>query len=249
MLLPGGCSGGSYSRVDGKVEFYGRIQSLLTPDSVVLDFGAGRGRAVQEDPVNRRRELATLKGKCKKVIGVDIDTAVLMNPGLDETHFMDMTAQLPLPDEFVDIVVSDAVFEHVDNSAHIADELSRVLKPDGWICAITLNRWGYIGVGINIIPNWLHTRMLRHLQPHRKEVDVFPTWYKLNSARAFKKYFNPKEWNHCVYPCYAEPAYFGYSRALWSAVLFANRFTPPAIAPTLLIFLQKRSTGRDKKVY
>lgn len=37
---------GGFSSIDGTVEFYGRVSSLVKDDSVVLDFGAGRGGVV-----------------------------------------------------------------------------------------------------------------------------------------------------------------------------------------------------------
>jgi hypothetical protein len=43
--------GGGFSRVDGSIEFYTRVNALLGPDMTVVDFGAGRGAGVLDDPV------------------------------------------------------------------------------------------------------------------------------------------------------------------------------------------------------
>ena len=49
---------GGFTDSDAYVVFYGRVNSLVTPDSVVLDIGCGRG-AYADDPVAFRRQLRT----------------------------------------------------------------------------------------------------------------------------------------------------------------------------------------------
>ncbi len=230
---------GGFSHVDGTVAFYTRINALLQPEMAVLDFGAGRGRAVQEDPIAYRRKLQTLQGKCRHLIGVDVDEAVLQHPRLDEIHVIAEQGPLPLADNSVDLIVSDATFEHITHPEAMAPELGRVLKPGGWLCVRTPNRWGYIGLGANLIPNRWHVALLKYLQPHRKAVDVFPTAYRLNTARAIKRYFPAHSWDHYVYGHFAEPAYFGTSALLWALVLLSYRLTPAVCGPTLMVFLQK----------
>jgi hypothetical protein len=40
---------GGFPRIGGAIQFYSRVNSLFTNDSVVVDFGCGRGR---EDPIH-----------------------------------------------------------------------------------------------------------------------------------------------------------------------------------------------------
>lgn len=234
-------SAGGFSHVDGTVAFYSRVNALLQPEMTVLDFGAGRGRAVQEDPVPYRRALQTLQGKCRRLIGADVDEAVLQHPRLDEAHVIPEHGPLPLADGSVDLIVSDATFEHITHPEAVASELARVLKPGGWLCARTPNRWGYIGLGTNLIPNRWHVALLKYLQPHRKAVDVFPTAYRLNTRAALKKHFPEATWEHCSHGHFAEPAYFGTSKLLWALVLFSYRLTPPGGAPTWMVFLRRKA--------
>lgn len=232
---------GGYAHCDGTVEFFGRVNALLSPDMVVLDFGAGRGRGVREDPVPWRRYLQTLKGKCQKLVGADIDPAVLENPGLDEAYLIGQEGSLPFDTGSFDLIVSDATFEHIADPESTLSELKRVLKPGGWLCARTPNRWGYIGFGTNLIPNRWHVALLKYLQPHRKAEDVFPTVYKLNTRKALRKHFPLADWEHCEYGHFAEPAYFGTYRPLWAVVLLAYRLIPSSLAPTWMIFMRKRN--------
>jgi len=239
-LFPETAAGG-FSRFDGGVHFYGRINALLQPDAVVVDFGAGRGRGLIDEPVAYRRNLRDIKARCARLIGLDPDPAVLGNPGLDEAHVIELGKPLPLKDKSVDMVVSDYTFEHIDDPAFVAAELDRILKPGGWICARTPNRWGYIGIITTLVPNSWHVRVLRMAQPDRKAIDVFPTTYPLNTRKALSRYFPHDRFRHCSHGHYGEPLYFGRSVFLWRLVMLTFRLTPEFMAPTWFIFLQKKA--------
>lgn len=87
---------GGYSHVDGTVAFCTRINALLERHMTVLDFGAGRGAQLEETACPYRRDLAILRGKSAKVIGVDVDPVVMENPFLDQGHVIEPAAPLPL---------------------------------------------------------------------------------------------------------------------------------------------------------
>jgi len=231
---------GGFTRVDGTINFFSRVNALMDDEMIVLDYGAGRGRLAADDPVDFRRNLLSLKGKCKRLIGVDIDDEILKNPSLDEAHIIEIGLPIPLPDESVDLIVSDHVFEHVADPEFVSGELNRVLKPGGWICARTPNRWGHIGIGTNIIPNKLHVSILKYLQPNRKSIDVFPTEYRLNTKKQLKAYFPEKNFEHCTYGYNAEPAYFSDSKIMWAVVLFLFRLLPESWFATWMIFIMKK---------
>src|SRR6185369_8921636 len=72
-----------FTNVDGTIAFFNQVNALLKPVSVVVDFGCGRGE-YKEDPVEFRRKLRILKGKVRKVIGLDLDPAGKKNPFLNQ---------------------------------------------------------------------------------------------------------------------------------------------------------------------
>ena len=229
---------GGFSRNDGAIEFYSRVHSLLPPAGVILDFGAGRGKAATEDPVEFRRRLYDFRGEGRRVIGVDRDPVVLNNPMLDEAKVV-LGNRIPLPDASVDVIVADWVLEHVEDAFPVARELGRVLRLGGWLCARTPNRWGYIALGARLIPNRAHRAVLRRLQPARKSIDVFPTCYKMNTGRALRRLFPEPRFTHATYAHMVDPLYFGSSRIAIGTVRTLSRLLPDALAPVLCVFIRR----------
>ena len=231
---------GGYSRIDGTVEFHQRVNALCAPDSVVVDFGAGRGRFVEDD-VPFRRRLQNRRGCVRRVIGLDVDPAVLVNPTLDEAHVISVGAPLPMPDASVDLVVADHVFEHIDDPAWASRELDRVLRPGGWICARTPNRWGAIAVPARLVPNRWHDAVLARVQPDKQSRDTFPTRYLLNRPSALRRWFPPDRFDDCSYMHETEPAYAGRSPAAWTLFRGLAAITPAPLRSVYLVFLRKRA--------
>jgi SAM-dependent methyltransferase len=230
---------GGFTRVDGTIEFYTRVNALLEPGMTVVDFGAGRGAAALDDPVKYRRALQNLRGKVRCVIGVDIDPIVEQNPTIDKSHVIGYNGQLPLRDASVDLILSDSTFEHLTHPAAVAMEFTRVLKPGGWLCART-NHWGYVAIGARLIPESLHRRVLKVLQPNRKSEDIFPTHYRLNDLTSLKRYFEVSVWDYHVYFHTSEPTYASDSVLLWTIMIFVQHMTPAYFGTHLMIFLRKR---------
>ncbi len=85
------------------------------------------------------------------MVGVDIDDRWDPDLGADVADFqllMDSVNDLSFADESFDIVFYHHVIEHVSDPAGSLRELSRVLKPGGWIYVGTPNRHravGYLG--------------------------------------------------------------------------------------------------------
>jgi len=235
---------GGYTQLDGQVEFYTRVNALVGPDSQVLDFGAGRGHWAVDPMPEISRRLRMLRGRVARVVGTDVDEAVLTNPALDEARVVAPGERLPYDDGTFDLVIADHVLEHIDaeHAPGVAAELMRLLKPGGWLAARTPNKWGMIGVGARAVPNSLHVRVLDRLQPGRKAEDVFPVRYSMNTRKDLRRLFAGHGVH--VYGHASEPTYFGRSAALWRVAAAVDRVTPPRLRPTLMVFVQKsRATG------
>lgn len=231
---------GGFPRFDGTIEFYSRVRAIVDPSSIVMDFGAGRGAGISEDKVPFRRELKTLKGYVKRVIGVDIDPAVLENPFLDEAYCVGADGRIPLDDDSIDVIMADYVFEHIEDPVVCVSELRRVLKPGGWLCARTPYRWHYVAVAGRVLPMAVQTRVLRSLQPDRMEYDIFEKKYLMNDFTVVKELFEERDWKHCNYLVCDMPGYVPNVVWMWGVALFVHRMLPVALKGTMHIFMQKR---------
>lgn len=230
---------GGFSYSDAGVAFFSQLAAVLRPTDRVLDFGAGRGEYILDDPIPYRRELSTLRGRCAHVEGCDVDDAVLTNPFLDHAEVIRLDEPLPYDDNSFDLVFSRFVFEHVQNPDAVAQELIRVVKPGGLIAAMTPNKHGYIAWGGWLVPNRWHVRALSYVQPKRKSVDVFPTAYKMNTARELRDLFGHAADVFTVYLS-SEPAYFFGRATIYRMGKFAHKYLPDRLRPLLTVYIRKR---------
>ena len=228
-----------FSHADAGVRLYSQIDGFLRPNHRVLDFGAGRGEHILDNPVDYRRRLFNLRGRCAHVEGCDVDNAVLSNPFLDHAEVIEPNSPFPYTDNSFDVVYSRFVFEHVENPDLIARELVRIVKPGGLIAALTPNKLGYIALAATAVPNQLHVRMLRYIQPKRKSVDVFPTRYRLNTPKAVRRAFGS---DVDVFPVYTsgEPGYYFGSPLLYRAAKSLHKHLPDRLQPLLIFYIRKK---------
>ncbi len=226
---------GGFTDVDGTIAFYLRVNALSTAASVVLDVGCGRG-AHAEDALAIRRDLRILKGKVKRVIGIDVDAAARDNPYLDEFHAIE-GEDWPVPDDSVDLIVCDHVLEHIEEPGTFFREVRRVLRKDGHICIRTPNLWGYNSMISMLIPNRYHARVTARVQQGRKAEDVFPTLYRCNTASRIRSMLKGAGCTrHVAYGYSAEPSYLSFSRlAYWLGVLH-QRYAPGFFRTTILAY-------------
>jgi SAM-dependent methyltransferase len=237
---------GGYPRGDHRMEFIVRVNALLTPDMVVLDFGAGRGKW-QYDPIPLRRWLGDFRGRCARVIGADVDPAIQENPQVDERVLLLPNQPIPLPDASVDLITAFSVFEHIEDPVFWSRELDRILRPGGWICAWTPNRNGCIALGARLIPQRLHDAVIRILEPRREGADSFPPVYTMNSPAQLRAVFDEKHYEHSVYAYDGRPFYHLDRVAmarLWQVIYW---LTPRPCKTYLSVFLHKRGPAPPRQ--
>jgi SAM-dependent methyltransferase len=230
---------GGFSRDDGTVQFYLRINALLFRDATLLDFGAGRGRQFDIPDPGFPEELQKFQGKVAKVIGTDVYDGVRQHPYLDERYVTHSGEALPLQSSSVDIVVSDWVFEHIENPTQLVHEMQRIVKVGGWVCARTVNKWGCVGIGARVVPNRLHTSIVGKLIPVGRSEDVFSTFYRLNSLKDIRRWFPSKDWEHCSFLVNPTPRYFGSSKLLFRLFELYQKLVPYRFSTDLFVFLKR----------
>lgn len=228
---------GGFTQIDGTVAFYSRVQALAGPDTVVIDFGCGRG-AYASDPVAYRRELRVFKGKVRRVIGLDASPAGEENPYLDEFHRLD-GARWPLADCSADLCISDNVLEHLPEPRAFFSEAYRTLRPGGIVCIRTPNRWSYIALLSRLVPNRRHAEMLAKAKPGLKEQDVFPTLYHCNTVAALRRAMASSGFDAVVYGYEAEPSYLSFSCVAYALGVAHQRMAPGFLKPSIFAFGRK----------
>jgi SAM-dependent methyltransferase len=215
---------GGFSNVDGTIVFYNRVNALLDPSDIVVDIGCGRG-AYGEDPIPFRRALRILKGKCEKVIGIDLDPNASQNPHIDVFRLI-TGEHWPVERESANLCLADNVLEHVNEPEHFFSECRRILKPGGYLCIRTPNVLSYFGLFSKLVPNRGHVRTLQKVKEQVVEQDVFPTRYRCNTIGALRRILEKYGFEHYVYGYEAEPAYLSFSRLFYAAGVLFARFTP-----------------------
>jgi SAM-dependent methyltransferase len=101
-----------------------RIGVDISPAAKILDFGCGAGGTVR-----------FLRDQGYDAYGYDVDDELSRRDPAEQASFIvigtRLDIRLPFPDNSFDLVLSDQVFEHVQDQGAAWRELHRVMKPGG----------------------------------------------------------------------------------------------------------------------
>ena len=147
-----------------------------------LDLGCGHHLL----PPWRIEEETVLIGNANLVVGLDYDYLSLTKHKTIQNVMRGDIANLPFRDETFDLVTANMVFEHLDDPEGLLTEIARVLSKDGELIFHTPNTYGYATILARMIPESLKSKLVYVLQD-RKEEDVFPAYYKINSPASIQK--------------------------------------------------------------
>jgi ubiquinone/menaquinone biosynthesis C-methylase UbiE len=130
-----------------------------------------------------------LMARPKSVVGVDLDLSALRRH--ENLHFAvcGNLDSLPFPDGSFDLVTSNMVVEHLSDPSATLGEFCRVLAPGGVLVIHTPNLMNY-AVAISralkaLLPRRVILWLIRLIE-WRTEEDVFPTYYRANTARRLR---------------------------------------------------------------
>jgi SAM-dependent methyltransferase len=133
---------------DGAVAFNGWVRRETTPQTVLLNLGAG--------PPADRGSMRIFHGKVARVVGAEIDPEVLGASDLDEVRAISSDHTVPFEDNTFDAVLCDWVLEHLSAPDEFLAEVYRVLKKGGVFLFRAPNSWLYEAIIANLTPDWLH---------------------------------------------------------------------------------------------
>jgi SAM-dependent methyltransferase len=230
--------------IDGTVKFYQYVQACqrLSGAKNILDFGAGRGAALleaRERGLSYKEFLHDLRSLGAHVTACDIDPIVHEHPAADQTVVLDTDEQLNFDDASFDLIVSDNTFEHIEKPDLIAAELLRVLRPGGYICIRTPNRFGYVAIVAAALPPRVYSFVLRMAQPGRAGQDKFKVFYKLNDFGSLRRHFSGAD-VLVTYPK-LEPAYYFGSSVIRYAFTCLHAILPKRLRPAIFVTIYKQA--------
>ena len=108
-------------------KFLIKLCNDFSPDGKILDFGCGSGIVVK---LGKKQGL--------NIVGTDIfhqgndsRSKVTEEGLLNNIVFEIIDGCLPFEDDYFDLIISNMVFEHVEDPLHSLNEIFRVLKPSG----------------------------------------------------------------------------------------------------------------------
>jgi SAM-dependent methyltransferase len=227
---------GGFSPNDGTIDFYLRINSLLDSSHTVLDLGAGRAAWYEDDKCEVRRNIRLIKGKVSRVIAADVDEVVLENKASNDQLII-KNGHLDIENGSVDLVVADYVLEHIIEPEEFVSQIGNVLRSGGWFCARTPHKFSYVAIAAELIHNSKHSAMLTRIQPGRKEMDVFPTAYRMNTMKDLKTYF--AGWNNKSFVFRSDPSYYFGNKLMYNIQAGMHRIIFKELCGNLFIFFQK----------
>ncbi len=233
---------GGFHPYDGTIDFYNRIDSILTGNERVLNLGAGRGSWFYLDQSEKRRSLLDIANRVKEFVGADIDPEVLANK-TTHRNFLISGDLLPFEDNYFDVVICDWVFEHIENQEVFTKELNRVLKPNGLLAARTPHTLNVTHIAQVLIPEKFHSFVLRRVQPNRELRDHFKIYYRLNTRKVIRKKF--PGYKDFTYLHVSEPGYYFNKRRFYK-IIFYSQFLFPILFSNLHVFLQKPENLNDR---
>ena len=181
-------------------KIYRQLESIITPglkysgsiyedvlskycvNSVMwLDLGCGHHLL----PRWRLEQEKVLTSNAKLIVGIDYDHLSLINHKTIRHRVRGDIAELPFQDDTFDLITSNMVFEHLDNPEKQLKEIARVLAKNGKLIFHTPNNLSYSTLMARMLPEAIKGKLIYFLQG-RKEEDVFPAYYRINSQKRIK---------------------------------------------------------------
>lgn len=151
-------------------------RAVLGAGRDVLHLGAGR---------DSYAVISRLRRSDLRVVSLDVDREGLVrNP--NRTGIMADASRLPFREAAFDIVLSEDVFEHLEDPGRVLGECWRCLRPGGALVFLCPNRWSYISVLSRVTPHRLH-RAFKQCCMGAASRDVFPTYYRLNTIGGIRR--------------------------------------------------------------
>ncbi len=152
------------------------LKELIRPSTSVLELGCGRA-SLATDAIQQ----------ADYSVGIDLSLDDLASNGTITYLVKAGGENIPVASHSVDIIISQWVFEHLENPRAVFREIARVLKPNGRVVIFTTNANNYIPVLSWLIPDAIRNTLLTKLL-RRPLHETFPTFYRANTQQRIARY-------------------------------------------------------------
>lgn len=189
------------AQTDVASEFPRWIIQNCNRTSLVLDVGAGRGRAGTPE---------LIQPNVARLVGVDPDPIIAQNPYLDEHYQARIEDFAREKSSSFDCLYTRFVLEHVTQPLPFLSACRTLLKPGGMLFGVTPNLWHYFGMATKVsaalgIEDWLLERLIGR---EAKDTYHYPTAYSLNSVRAIKRTLARAGFREVEFKCFDQAKRF-----------------------------------------
>jgi len=182
------------------------VASLVHPDTTWLDIGGGK--AIFPENAKLSQELAS---RCKSLVAVDPSDNVQSNP------FAHRVVQSMLEDfkesDVCDLATLRMVVEHVTHPTEFVQALARVVRPDGLVVLLTVDRWAPVTVVSHALPFGLH-HPIKRLFWGGEEEDTFPAYYLMNTREQLRSVFEANGFQEASFTKLDDLSVFGERKIL-----------------------------------
>jgi SAM-dependent methyltransferase len=155
------------------------IDTTRSEPMSVLDVGGGGG--FYDFP-------AHIRGRARRMVGVDPDPGVLARPWLDEAHQLLVEEYAPIATERFDTALCLYVIEHVPAPGPFLEAIRSLLGDGGACFGVTPNLWHYFGLASAAVARLgIEDRLLHRLRPAELiEAYHFPVHYRCNTIHTLR---------------------------------------------------------------
>ena len=168
-----------------QIRYKNVLRHVLQPESRWLDLGCGH-ETIRPWALLPGEQEASFTRRPGLSVGIDSDCPALRgNRSIPHLVSGDIRA-LPFADCSFDVVTANMVLEHTDQPIALLSEVWRVLRPRGVFVFHTPNKYFPGSVLAAMLPETIKSRLVG-LVTNRKEEDVYPTFYRINTGSAISK--------------------------------------------------------------
>lgn len=161
--------------------YYDTLKQAIPPQCSWLDLGCGHQMFASWMAAEERE----LSSRSRRLIGIDLDLQGLKKNQYVSGKVFGNLEQMPFEAGMFDVVTANMVVEHLADPTAVLREVLRVLRPGGLFIFHTPNVRSVLMRTASLLPNKVKTLAARILE-NRKEEDVFPTFYRMNTPAAIE---------------------------------------------------------------